>query len=314
MTVNIELSKIKITGDNPREDFSSVDDLAENMKEVGLLQPIVIDQHNNLIAGECRYRAAKKLGWITIDALVRSCTNVKERKALAIFENIKRKSLLPAEKMKALAWLRSDWYESDEIKRVGGQRNADEYAPGAPLIAEKVKQETGMSLRAFQEQARIGRLMSVEVERALNEKKITQKQAAKLVKLNKAGQNKALKKLKTKSQDETKAVVSEERGEDKVVVRAKTLYNALAKHLKGLTNILMTITAEEIIFMSIDSRMSLLMVEGKFAKEWKKYKEMQHGSKRNEGQRKRAGVMGQHASGGTTQTALADERTIDVAQ
>ncbi len=48
-------------------DLSSIEDLMESISEVGLLQPLVIDQHNQVISGNRRFESIKRLGWKTVE-------------------------------------------------------------------------------------------------------------------------------------------------------------------------------------------------------------------------------------------------------
>ncbi|GIW52900.1 MAG: chromosome partitioning protein ParB [Gemmatimonadales bacterium] len=89
----------------PRREFSeeALAELTESMRESGLLQPIVVRPASGgryeLIAGARRCQAAKRLGWETIDALVR---DVDDRTALtlALVENLQRDALSPIEEAK----------------------------------------------------------------------------------------------------------------------------------------------------------------------------------------------------------------------
>jgi ParB/RepB/Spo0J family partition protein len=97
---DIPISQI-IPGKNDRTTFdeSGLRELAESIKEHGLIQPITVrsskgGKHFEIIAGERRFRACKLLGWQTIPAIV---TDLKDQEASAITlaENIARKSLDP---------------------------------------------------------------------------------------------------------------------------------------------------------------------------------------------------------------------------
>lgn len=61
----IKISEIKVNG-NPRRNFSGVDEIAESIKRIGLLQPVTVRRGDNdevvLVDGEQRLRALKKLG------------------------------------------------------------------------------------------------------------------------------------------------------------------------------------------------------------------------------------------------------------
>lgn len=101
----------------PRKDFNAaaLDELAQSIKENGILQPIVVSKLRNLesarlpdgqgieyqiVAGERRWRAAKILGLKEIPVVVRDVKDDKEGLELGILENIQREDLNPIE----LAW------------------------------------------------------------------------------------------------------------------------------------------------------------------------------------------------------------------
>lgn len=98
----IAIDKIQINPFQPRKHFDkeSLDELANSIKEYGLLQPIVVLKKDTnsfiLVAGERRLRASKILGWKKIRAFV---ADVKEEKLreLALIENIQRENLNPIE-------------------------------------------------------------------------------------------------------------------------------------------------------------------------------------------------------------------------
>jgi len=80
-----------------RTDLGDIDELCNSIREVGLIQPIVLDRTNKLIAGERRFRALKRLGF---NVLVHGKTFVYNDeqdtlrlKAMEIEENVKRKQL-----------------------------------------------------------------------------------------------------------------------------------------------------------------------------------------------------------------------------
>lgn len=91
------LSNIKPGKYQPRRVFNEdeLQELADSIKQNGVIQPIVIRKSGSLyeiIAGERRWRASKIAGLKTIPAVVRSFTD-KEALAIALIENIQRKNL-----------------------------------------------------------------------------------------------------------------------------------------------------------------------------------------------------------------------------
>ena len=103
---NIKLLKVKPNKKQPRQKFDSekIDELAASIKEYGVIQPIIVtkeDDHFKIVAGERRWRAAKKAGITEIPAIVREYTE-QTNKEIALIENIQRENLNPIEKAHAM--------------------------------------------------------------------------------------------------------------------------------------------------------------------------------------------------------------------
>lgn len=97
----IEIDQISPNPFQPRKNFDqeALDELANSIKEFGLIQPIIVFKKNNkfiLIAGECRLRAVKALGKKEILAFIADIDENKLRE-LALIENIQRENLNPIE-------------------------------------------------------------------------------------------------------------------------------------------------------------------------------------------------------------------------
>lgn len=93
----------------PRDRFEegALDALASSLAENGFIQPIVVRQSGDryeIIAGERRWRAAKKAGIETVPAIIREASDEKMLE-LALVENIQRKNLNPIERAKAYKML-----------------------------------------------------------------------------------------------------------------------------------------------------------------------------------------------------------------
>ena len=111
------LMEIPIQGVSPnpkqprtRFDEETIDSLAASIREVGVLQPIVVRRAQNgyeLIAGERRLRAAKKAGLATIPAVIRDSEDADTLRE-AIIENIHREDLGPIELAEAFRSLLED--------------------------------------------------------------------------------------------------------------------------------------------------------------------------------------------------------------
>ncbi len=86
----------------PRRDFQDAElqELQASMQANGLLQPVTVrprtDGKFELIAGERRFRAARRLDWATIPAYIRDVSN-EQMLSLALVENLQREDLNPIE-------------------------------------------------------------------------------------------------------------------------------------------------------------------------------------------------------------------------
>lgn len=124
----IELDKIIPNPYQPRHTFSeeSINELAQTLQEQGLLQPIILREHQGddaeyeIIAGERRYRAAKLLGWEKISAIVEEMDDDKVA-SLAVIENLQREDLNPIDEAQAYVKLMetNDLTQSALAKQVG---------------------------------------------------------------------------------------------------------------------------------------------------------------------------------------------------
>lgn len=124
----IELDKIIPNPYQPRHTFSeeSINELAQTLQEQGLLQPIILREHNGddaeyeIIAGERRYRAAKSLGWDKISAIVEDMDDEKVA-SLAVIENLQREDLNPIDEAEAYVKLMetNDLTQTELAKQIG---------------------------------------------------------------------------------------------------------------------------------------------------------------------------------------------------
>lgn len=92
LAVEVRIDEI-VVGDRIRRDFSHVQDLADSIREIGLIQPIVLTHDRRLIAGESRIRAHKLLGLTTIRAVFRGVLDDAQLTILEATENNVRKDL-----------------------------------------------------------------------------------------------------------------------------------------------------------------------------------------------------------------------------
>ena len=98
----LKVIDIEPNREQPRKVFDeeALEELANSIKQYGLLQPIIVtkkDGYYEIIAGERRWRASKKAGLKEIPAIVKE-NDEKKNKEIALIENIQREDLNPIEK------------------------------------------------------------------------------------------------------------------------------------------------------------------------------------------------------------------------
>ena len=99
---NLKVTEVEPNRDQPRKIFDqeALEELAESIKEYGLIQPIVVTQkegYYSIIAGERRWRASKIAGLKEIPAIIRE-DNERVNSEISLIENMQREDLNPYEK------------------------------------------------------------------------------------------------------------------------------------------------------------------------------------------------------------------------
>jgi ParB family chromosome partitioning protein len=108
--VHLSVGSITANARQPRRrlDPERIEELADSIRAQGVVQPIVVrpltEGRFELIAGERRWRAARKAGLPTVPALVRP-TDDRESLLLALVENVAREDLSPVDEARAYAVL-----------------------------------------------------------------------------------------------------------------------------------------------------------------------------------------------------------------
>jgi ParB family chromosome partitioning protein len=127
--IELSTSAIRPNPHQPRKDFDddALRDLADSLKQSGLLQPVVVrrlGEGYQLIVGERRWRAAKLAGIERVPAIVREATD-SESLELALVENLLREDLNPIEEAEAYQRLLAEfgWTQEELAQRVGRDRS-----------------------------------------------------------------------------------------------------------------------------------------------------------------------------------------------
>lgn len=125
---NLDLEKIVPNPDQPRTFFdeNEIAGLAESIRAVGLIQPIIVREKDGLytlVAGERRVRACRLIGLKKIKGIVIEADEERNF-SMALIENIQRENLNPIEEAKAYRLLiqRFKLKQQDIAKRVGKDR------------------------------------------------------------------------------------------------------------------------------------------------------------------------------------------------
>lgn len=127
--MDIDMAMVVPTEAQPRQSFKedTIKELAESIEKNGLLQPIVVRPMDGgkyqIIAGERRYRAFKKLGRTMIPAIVRDYED-EEVDKLQLVENVQREDLNPYDEAIAYLKLKEKYglKQDDIAKAVGKSR------------------------------------------------------------------------------------------------------------------------------------------------------------------------------------------------
>lgn len=133
----IQIDRIAPNRFQPRTIFSEekIEELARTIHTHGIIQPIVIRQAEEgmyeIIAGERRYRAMKKLGWTEVPAIVRNLDD-KETASIALIENLQREELTAIEEAYAYEQLL-------ELHALTQEALAQRLGKGQSTIANKMR-------------------------------------------------------------------------------------------------------------------------------------------------------------------------------
>lgn len=126
----VKITKVEPNREQPRKNFDedALQELAESIKQFGLLQPILVQDRKTyyeIIAGERRWRAAKLAGLKEVPVIIRDYTE-QEIVEISLIENIQREDLNPIEEAQAYKRLLTEFHlKQDEVaERVSKSRTA----------------------------------------------------------------------------------------------------------------------------------------------------------------------------------------------
>lgn len=126
----VKITMLEPNREQPRKNFDedSLMELAESIKQFGLLQPILVQDrkdHYEIVAGERRWRAAKIAGLKEVPVIIKNLSE-QEIVEISLIENIQRENLNPIEEAQAYKRLLNEFnLKQDEVaERVSKSRTA----------------------------------------------------------------------------------------------------------------------------------------------------------------------------------------------
>ena len=116
--LSLPLAKLRANADQPRRSFDeeALRELADSIKEHGLIQPIVVTPKGNvyeIVAGERRFRASKLAGLSEVPVIIRTLS-AQNQLEISLIENIQRRDLNSIETATAYAKLRDQFNLTNE--------------------------------------------------------------------------------------------------------------------------------------------------------------------------------------------------------
>jgi len=201
----VPLERIRPNRLNPRLDFnvSRLNELADSIKEVGLLEPIILrpsgDEYE-VVVGERRYRASQQAGLSCVPAIVRDYAD-DEVVQLNLIENVQREELSAVEKGKVCQYLLAhcrDKYPSQAAiaKRIGiAPETVSAWLKTTEVVPKEVQSYVAPSAISgevpdgkidYQTAVRVGRIVEeperrVEIIKKLAEKHLPVKERAEVI-------------------------------------------------------------------------------------------------------------------------------------
>ena len=127
---SLRITQIEPNKNQPRRKFDDdkIDALADSIKEHGVIQPIIVVKNGKrykIVAGERRWRAAKKAGLKEIPVVIRDYTD-REIAQIALIENLQRENLNPIEEALGYRTLMNkfDMTQEEVSAKIGKSRSA----------------------------------------------------------------------------------------------------------------------------------------------------------------------------------------------
>ena len=167
----IPIDKIRPNPDQPRKNIGDVRELADSIREKGVLEPLLVrfvprEDTYYIISGERRYHASKVAGLHELPCIEKIADDA-ETLELALIENLQRKDLTPFEEADGLQRLADqfDYTHDDIAKKIGRARSSVTETMSLRVIPDDVR-------KACIENAIVSKSLLLQVARQPSEKKM----------------------------------------------------------------------------------------------------------------------------------------------
>lgn len=201
--MRLSIKEIQVKEGRRSLDTCHVGELADSIREIGLLNPLTIDRDNFLIAGLHRLEAVKRLGWTEVDCTVSSLEGLAAELA-EIDENIVRSDMSTLEYGEILL-RRKEIYETLHPETKRGMRNGQTSKSDkmsfleTKSVAQDTAEKLGVVPRTVERQIQTAKNLTQEAKEIIKnaDKKISKKEALKLSRLEPEDQKEAARLLTT---------------------------------------------------------------------------------------------------------------------
>ena len=146
--MKVPIDQIQISG-RYRKNLGDLAPLVSSVQAIGLLQPVVVDSENRLIAGQRRIEAAKMLGWTEIEAVVAADLNDALRLLVAQRdENTCRKDFTPSEAVALGTDLETEERKAAKVRKHTRGSRGGKLPP--PKTRDRVATAVGMRAKTYE--------------------------------------------------------------------------------------------------------------------------------------------------------------------
>lgn len=210
----LPIDSLKVKNSYLRTD-TNIDKLKKSIETVGLINPLVINDKNELIAGGRRYSALKELGY-TEAAVIRVEKNDLEQELISIDENLVRKDLTKIEFEKCLNRGKEIYEElypealkvaEEDLTTPQGQEIHTQMPNNKRSFIDLTAEKTGLSKKVIKSAIDRDELSSNKVKELRAHGELNASQTNEIIKLNKEQQDKVIDMVKDKSAREVKELV-----------------------------------------------------------------------------------------------------------